>query len=44
MLQIQVKTMIGRNLQQAERIEAKDNGEKIELLSRQIGELSKMIG
>ena len=44
----QIKTLIGRNLQQVERIESKigkskDNGEKVELLSRQMGELCQMI-
>jgi len=44
----QVKTMIARNLQQVEKIESKigkskDIEEKVELLSRQTGELCQMI-
>ena len=44
----QVKTMIARNLQQVERIESKmgkseDIEEKVELLSRQTGELCQMV-
>ena len=44
----QVKTLIGRNLLQVEKIESKigkskDIEERVELLSRQTGELSKMI-
>ena len=44
----QVKTMIAKNLQQAEKIESKigrskDIEEKVELLSRQTGELCQMV-
>ena len=44
----QVKTMISKNLQQVEKIESKigrskDIEEKVELLSRQTGELCQMI-
>jgi len=44
----QVKTMIAKNLQQAEKIESKigrskDIEEKVELLSRQTGELCQML-
>ena len=44
----QVKTMIAKNLQQVEKIESKigrskDMEEKVELLSRQTGELCQML-
>ena len=44
----QVKTMIAKNLQQVEKIESKigrskDIEEKVELLSRQTGELCQML-
>ena len=44
----QVKTMISKNLQQVEKIESKigrskDMEEKVELLSRQTGELCQML-
>ena len=44
----QVKTMISKNLQQVEKIESKigrskDMEEKVELLSRQTGELCQMV-
>ena len=44
----QVKTMIAKNLQQVEKIESKigrskDMKEKVELLSRQTGELCQML-
>ena len=44
----QVKTMIARNLQQVEKIESKigkskDIEERVELLSRQTGELCQMV-